>query len=81
MIQPAVVKSAVYSGEPEGTHRAGPVVSAVGRRVTTGSVRAVTTQMRGREERASKDKDRDGEDEGGNDRQGHQGQEHHGRTG
>src|SRR6266487_2883767 len=72
VIQPAVVKSAVYYGEPEGTHRTSPMVSAVGRRVTTGTVRTVTTRMRGREERASKD--RHDEDKGGNDRQGHQGQ-------
>src|SRR5208282_3541448 len=39
VIQPAVAKSAEYSGEPEGTHRTGPMVSAAGRRVTTGTVR------------------------------------------
>src|SRR5208282_2577179 len=38
-IQPAVGKSAAYSGEPEGTHRTGPMVAAAGRRVTTGTVR------------------------------------------
>ena len=39
VIQPAVVKSAVYTGEPEGTHRTDPMVAAMGRRVTTGTVR------------------------------------------
>jgi len=42
------------------------MVSAAGRRVTTGTVRTVTARMRGREESASKDSN--GEDEGGSDR-------------